>query len=152
MIRSVTFEKTVFRDPPAKFEAGTPNVAGAVGLAAAVDFLEGLDRKGLAAHERSLLDHASALLSAMPGVRLVGTAKQKASVLSFVVDDVHPHDVGTILDREAVAIRVGHHCAQPLMERLGFPATARASFACYNTIEEIEQLAEGLCRVREVFA
>ena len=151
MILSVSFEKTVYNKPPNRFEAGTPNMVGAVGLAAAVDFLAGLPRDGLVAHEHELLAYGIRALSEVPGLRLVGTARSKASVISFVLDDVHPHDIGTILDREGVAIRTGHHCAQPLMNRLGVSATARASLACYNRREDIDALVTGLAKVREVF-
>lgn len=151
MIRSVSFEKTVYDTPPRRFEAGTPNMAGAVGLAAAVDFLSGLDRFALAAHEHDLLAYGSRALSEIPGLRLLGTARAKASLLSFLLGDIHPHDIGTILDREGVAIRTGHHCAQPLMHRLGVAATARASLACYNRREDVDALVAGLGKVREVF-
>ncbi len=151
MILSVSFEKTVYNKPPAKFEAGTPNMAGAVGLGAAVDFLGGLERDALLAHERDVLDYGIRALCEVPGLRLVGTASGKASVISFVLDDVHPHDIGTILDREGVAIRTGHHCAQPLMNRLGVAATARASLACYSTRQDIDALVTGLGKVQEVF-
>ena len=151
MILSVSFEKTVYNKPPNRFEAGTPNMVGAVGLAAAVDFMAGLPRDGLVAHEHDLLAYGIRALSEVPGLRLVGTAPSKASVISFVLDDVHPHDIGTILDREGVAIRTGHHCAQPLMNRLGVSATARASLACYNRREDIDALVTGLAKVRKVF-
>jgi cysteine desulfurase/selenocysteine lyase len=151
MIKSVSFERTVYNDLPYKFEAGTPHVAGAIGLGVALDYLEavGLDR--VAAHERELLAHATEALGSLPGVRLVGTARDKAAVLSFVVDGVHAHDVGTILDQEGIAVRAGHHCAMPVMTRLGLAATARASFALYNTHAEVDALVRGLGRVREVF-
>jgi cysteine desulfurase/selenocysteine lyase len=151
MILSVSFEKTVYNKPPCKFEAGTPNIAGAIGLAAAVDFLAGLDHDALVAHEHDLLVYGTGALSEVRGLRLLGTARSKVSVISFVLDDVHPHDVGTILDREGVAIRTGHHCAQPLMNRLGVAATARASLACYSRREDIDALVAGLGKVREVF-
>ena len=151
MILSVSFEKTVYNKPPAKFEAGTPNMAGAVGLGAAVDFLGGLERDALVAHEQDVLDYGVRALAEIPGLRLIGTASGKVSVISFELDDVHPHDIGTILDREGVAIRTGHHCAQPLMSRLGVPATARASLACYSTRRDIDALVSGLGKVREVF-
>ncbi len=151
MILSVSFEKTVYNVPPYKFEAGTPNMAGAVGLGAAIDFLAGLEHEALAAHEKEVLAYGTRMLSAVPGLRLVGTAHAKASVLSFVLDGVHPHDIGTILDREGVAIRTGHHCAQPLMSRLDIPATARASLGCYNTRQDIDALVAGLDQVRELF-
>ena len=151
MISSVTFEKTTYNRIPYKFEAGTPDIAGALGLAAAIEYLEGIGWQGIEAHEKDLLDHATRVLSALPGVRIVGTAPLKVGVVSFVVEGVHPHDVGTILDGHGVAIRAGHHCAQPLMNRLGVPATARASFSFYNTREEIDALAGGLRTVLEVF-
>jgi cysteine desulfurase/selenocysteine lyase len=151
MILSVSFSGTRFNTIPHKFEAGTPDAAGAVGLGAAVDWLEGLDRAGAEAHERDLLEYATRRLREIPGLRIIGTAPGKAAVISFVMDGVHPHDVGTILDREGVAVRAGHHCAQPLMERFGVPATVRASFALYNDREDVDQLVRGLHRVREMF-
>jgi cysteine desulfurase/selenocysteine lyase len=151
MILSVSFEGTKFNTIPHKFEAGTPDAAGAVGLGAAVDWLEGLDRKGAEAHERDLLGYATSRLQEIPGLRIIGTAPGKAPVISFVMEGVHPHDVGTILDHEGVAVRAGHHCAQPLMERFGVPATVRASMALYNTREDVDQLVQGLRRVREMF-
>ena len=152
MILSVTFEKTLYNELPYKLEAGTPNIAGAVGLGAAVDWLSALDLPGALAHEHDLLAHGTALLSRLPGVRLVGTAPEKAGVLSFLLGDVHPHDIGTVLDREGIAIRTGHHCAQPLMQRLGIAATARASLGIYNTRADLEALAAGLEKVRRMFA
>jgi cysteine desulfurase/selenocysteine lyase len=151
MISSVSFEKTIYNSLPYKFEAGTPNIAGAVGLGAAIDYLDELGLERLAAHEHALLSYATSAISGIPGVRLIGTAREKVSVLSFVLDDVHPHDIGTILDQEGIAIRTGHHCAQPVMQRFGVPATARASLAFYNTREEIDALAAGLHKVIEVF-
>ncbi len=151
MILSVSFEGTKFNVIPYKFEAGTPDAAGAVGLGAAVDWLEGLDRAGALAHERDLLEYATGRLQEIPGLRIIGTAPGKAAVISFVMEGVHPHDVGTILDHEGVAVRAGHHCAQPLMERFGVPATVRASMALYNTREDVDQLVHGLRRVREMF-
>jgi cysteine desulfurase/selenocysteine lyase len=151
MILSVSFEGTKFNTIPHKFEAGTPDAAGAVGLGAAVDWLEGLDREGAEAHERDLLAYATNRLQEIPGLRIIGTAPGKAPVISFVMEGVHPHDVGTILDHEGVAVRAGHHCAQPLMERFGVPATVRASMALYNTREDVDQLVQGLRRVREMF-
>ena len=151
MILSVSFEKTVYNVPPYKFEAGTPNMAGAVGLGTAIDFLTGLRHEALTAHEEDVLAYGTRMLSAVPGLRLIGTAHAKASVLSFVLDGVHPHDIGTILDREGVAIRVGHHCAQPLMSRLGVPATARASLGCYSTRQDIDALVASLGQVRDLF-
>jgi len=151
MIRTVSFERTTYAGLPNKFEAGTPDMAGAVGLGAAIDYLRALDREGARAHEQDLLDYGTRALSQVPGLRLVGTAREKAGVLSFVLDDVHPHDIGTILDREGVAIRTGHHCAQPLMKRFGVPATARASLAFYNVRADLDALVRGLNRVREMF-
>jgi cysteine desulfurase/selenocysteine lyase len=152
MISSVTFEKTTYNTLPFKFEAGTPNIAGAVGLGAAVQYVSEVGLGAIGAHEHELLLHATEELSAVPGLRLIGTAPEKASVVSFVLEGVHPHDVGTILDRDGIAIRTGHHCAQPTMKRFGVPATARASFALYNTKEEVDALVSGVRRVREVFA
>ena len=152
MIRTVSFEKTTYNSLPYKFEAGTPHIAGGVGLGAAVDYLQALDWEAVAAHEHDLLTYATAALSEVPGLRLIGTAREKAGVVSFVLEGVHPHDIGTILDQEGVAIRTGHHCTQPLMDRFGVPATARASFAFYNTREEIDALVQGIHKVREVFA
>ncbi len=151
MIRSVRFSGTTYADPPARFEAGTPNIAGPVGLAAAADYLEGWGIEAIAAHENGLREHAEELLGAIPGLRLIGTAPRKAAVVSFVVEDVHPHDLGTLLDQQGIAVRTGHHCAQPLMERFGVPATARASFGLYNTHEEVERLAAGLREAIGVF-
>ena len=151
MIASVTFEKTTYNRLPHKFEAGTPHIAGVIGLGAAIDYLEGVDAAGRIAHEDGLLTYATDTIAALSRVRLVGTAKQKTSVLSFVIDGVHPHDIGTILDRDGVAIRAGHHCAQPLMDRFGVPATARASLALYNTRGEIDALAAGIGKVLEIF-
>jgi len=151
MILSVSFDKTVYNKLPYKFEAGTPDMAGAVGLGAAIDFLVGLPHEALSTHEEDVLAYGTRKLEAVPGLRLIGTAQAKASVLSFVLDGVHPHDIGTILDREGVAIRVGHHCAQPLMSRLGVPATARASLGCYSTRQDIDALVTGLGKVREIF-
>jgi cysteine desulfurase/selenocysteine lyase len=152
MIAEVRFEKTLFADPPQRFEAGTPDIAGAVGLGAAIDYVTDLGLARIAEHERELLAYGSALLAEIPELRIVGTAREKTGVLSFVLDGVHPHDVGTILDQEGIAIRAGHHCAQPLMERLGLPATARASLGVYNTREDLERLADGIRKVLEVFA
>jgi cysteine desulfurase/selenocysteine lyase len=152
MIRSVSFEKTTYNALPYKFEAGTPHIAGAVGLGVAVDYLEGLGLDRIAAHEHDLLDHATEAVSAVPGVRLIGTAPDRAAVLSFLVEGIHAHDVGTILDREGIAVRAGHHCAMPVMARFGVAATTRASLALYNTHDEIDTLVRALERVREVFA
>jgi cysteine desulfurase/selenocysteine lyase len=151
MILSVTFERTLYNGLPYKFEAGTPDMAGAVGLGATVDWLEGLDWAAVHAHEQDLLEYGTRRLQEIPGLRLVGTAPEKAGVLSFVLEGVHPHDVGTILDREGIAVRAGHHCAQPVMKRFGVPATVRASLALYNTRGEIDALVAGLHRVREMF-
>lgn len=151
MIRSVTFEKTSYNDLPYKFEAGTPNIAGAIGLGAAMDYLNGIGLDNVAEHEHDLLAYVTERVAAIPGVRIIGTARRKAAVLSFVLEDVHPHDAGTILDREGIAVRAGHHCAQPVMQRFGIPATTRASFALYNTREEADALAKGIQKVREVF-
>jgi cysteine desulfurase / selenocysteine lyase len=151
MIRRVTLAESTYADPPARFEAGTPDVAGAVGLGAALAWLASLPATAVRAHEDALLARATERVGALPGVRLVGTAPHKAGVLSFVVDGVHPHDVGTVLDLDGVAVRTGHHCAQPVMDRYGLPATVRASFALYNTAAEVDALAASLERVREVF-
>jgi cysteine desulfurase/selenocysteine lyase len=152
MILAVTFAKTTYNVLPNKFEAGTPNISGVVGLGAAVDFIEGLDRGAAQAHENALLDYATAALSRIPGLRIVGSAAEKASLVSFVVDGVHPHDLGTILDEDGIAIRTGHHCAMPVMDFFKLPATARASFAIYNTFDEIDRLAAGVERARRMFA
>ena len=151
MISSVTFEKTTYNEIPYKFEAGTPDIAGAIGLAAAIDYVEAIGLDRIAAHEESLLSYGTELLAGIPGVRLIGTAREKTGVLSFVVDGVHPHDVGTILDGEGIAIRAGHHCAQPLMDRLGLPATARASLGLYNDQSDLDRLADGIHKVIEIF-
>lgn len=151
MISSVSFEKTVYNKVPHKFEAGTPDISGPIGLRAAIEYLEGLGMETIAQYEHELLRHATEKVSAVPGIRLIGTAKEKAGVLSFVMDGVHPHDIGTILDQEGIAIRTGHHCAQPVMGRFGVDATARASFGLYNTKEEIDVLVRGIEKVREVF-
>ena len=150
MIEHVRFEGTTFAEPPARFEAGTPHIAGAVGLAAALDYLRGLGLDAVAAHEDALLRYGTELLQSIPGLRLVGTAARKVSVLSFVIEGAHPHDLGTLLDLEGVAVRTGHHCAEPLMTRLGIPATTRASIGVYNTREDLERLAEAVrkaCRM-----
>ena len=151
MIASVTFERSTWNELPHRFEAGTPHIAGAIGLGAALDFITGVGFDAIVAHERRLLAYATEALSAVPGLRLVGTAADKASILSFVIEGVHPHDIGTIVDAEGVAIRTGHHCTQPVMDRLGVPATARASLAMYNTTDEVDQLVAALTRVRELF-
>ncbi|MEK7681551.1 MAG: cysteine desulfurase, partial [Chloroflexota bacterium] len=150
MIMSVTFEKTTYNSLPYKFEAGTPHISGAIGLGAAIDYVTALGLDRIAAYEHELLDYGARRLAAIDGLRTIGTAKHKASILSFVLEGVHPHDIGTILDGEGIAIRTGHHCTQPLMDRFGVPATARASLAFYNTREEIDALARGMQRVIEV--
>jgi cysteine desulfurase/selenocysteine lyase len=151
MILSVTFDRTEYNHVPHKFEAGTPNIAGVVGLAAAVGYLDGIGMERIAAHEHELLGYATAALASVDELRLIGTARQKAAVLSFLVGDVHPHDVGTILDQEGVAVRTGHHCAQPVMERFGIDATVRASLALYNTRDDVDALVAALQKVRKVF-
>ena len=150
MIKMVTFEKTTYNDLPYKFEAGTPHIAGAIGLATALDYMAGLGLDRIAAWEHELLEYGTELLQAVPGVRLIGTARRKAAVLSFVLDGVHPHDVGTILDHEGVAVRAGHHCAMPVMDRFGVPATVRASLGLYNTPAELETLATAVRTAREI--
>jgi cysteine desulfurase/selenocysteine lyase len=152
MILSVSFEETLFKEIPHKFEAGTPDIAGVVGLGAALDYVTQVGLDAVAAHESELLAYATEAVSQVPGLRLIGTAPRKAAILSFVIDAVHPHDVGTILDAKGVAVRSGHHCAQPVMERFGVPATVRASLALYNTRADIDALVSGLLEVREVFA
>ncbi|MGO8828956.1 MAG: aminotransferase class V-fold PLP-dependent enzyme [Steroidobacteraceae bacterium] len=152
MILAVSFEGTIYNSLPYKFEAGTPNISGTIGLGAAIDYLQSLDLHGARAHEHSLLDHATHTLSAIDGLRIIGTAGDKASLISFVVEGVHPHDLGTILDEDGIAIRTGHHCAMPVMEFFNVPATARASFAFYNTIEEVDRLAAAVARARAIFA
>jgi cysteine desulfurase / selenocysteine lyase len=151
MIASVTFEKTEYNIVPYKFEAGTPNIGGVVGFGAAVDYLTGLDREAALAHEDALLEYATARVREIPGVRIIGEARRKASVLSFLMENAHPHDAGTILDSQGVAVRTGQHCAQPVMDRYGVTATIRASLAIYNTREDIDALVHALARVREVF-
>jgi cysteine desulfurase/selenocysteine lyase len=152
MILAVTFDKTLYNALPYKFEAGTPNISGGIGLGAAVDFLSSLNREAARAHEDALLRHATAVLGKIPGLRIVGTAAQKAGVVSFVLAGVHPHDLGTILDEDGIAVRTGHHCAMPVMDFFKVPATARASFAFYNTFDEIDKLAAGIERARKMFA
>jgi cysteine desulfurase / selenocysteine lyase len=152
MILSVSFDKTTYNTIPHKFEAGTPPIAAAIGLGTSVDYLQGVGMEAIAAHEHELLAYATQQLSAIDGVRIIGTAAQKAAVLSFVIDGVHPHDVGTILNEDGVAVRTGHHCAQPVMQRYGIPATARASFYLYNTMEEVDALADGIRKVQSIFA
>ena len=150
MILSVSFEKTTYNELPWKFEAGTPNIAGAVGLAAAMDYVESLGLEAIAAHEHHLLGLATEALERIPGIQLIGTAAHKASVLSFVMQGVHPHDLGTVLDAEGVAIRTGHHCAQPVMTFFDLPGTARASFGCYNTEGDVAALVRALEKARKV--
>jgi cysteine desulfurase/selenocysteine lyase len=152
MIKSVTFEKTIYADLPYKFEAGTPNIAGGIGLGAAFDYVTHIGLDKIAAYEHELLIYGTEALSRIPGLRLIGTAREKAAVLSFVMDGIHPHDIGTVLDRQGIAVRTGHHCAQPVMDRFGVPATARASLAFYNTAAEIDALVAGLGKVKEIFS
>jgi cysteine desulfurase/selenocysteine lyase len=151
MIASVSFEKSTWNELPYKFEAGTPNIAGVIALGAAIDWIGGIGLPAIAAHEHDLLEHGTRLLQGIPGLRLVGTAREKAGVVSFVIEGVHPHDVGTVLDYEGIAVRTGHHCAQPVMDRYGIPATTRASLACFNTRDELDQLARGVRKVQEMF-
>jgi len=151
MIRSVTFAKTTYNELPYKFEAGTPNIAGTIGLGAAVDYINGIGLDRIQAYEHDLLAYGTGQLERIPGLRLIGTAREKASVLSFVLEGVHPHDVGTVLDREGVAVRTGHHCAQPVLEWFGVPATTRASLAFYNTRQDIDALVAGIGKVKEIF-
>jgi cysteine desulfurase/selenocysteine lyase len=150
MVRRVSFEKTLYNPPPFRFEAGTPNLEGAVGLAAAIDYLDGLGIERVAAYENELLEYASERVGELPEVRVIGTARSKASIISFVIDGVHAHDVGTILDHHGVAIRAGHHCAMPVMRHYGIAATARASFAFYNTREEVDRWVDAVRDVKEV--
>ena len=150
MISSVTFEKTIYNSLPYKFEAGTSNIAGGIGLGAAIDYLNKIGMENIAAYEDELLTYATEVLSRIPGLKIIGTAEKKAGVISFVMEGIHPHDVGTILDQEGIAVRTGHHCAQPLMERFGIPATTRASLAVYNTKKEIDVLTAGIQKVKEL--
>jgi cysteine desulfurase/selenocysteine lyase len=152
MIKTVTFEKTVYADLPYKFEAGTPSIAGGIGLGAAFDYVTRIGLDKIAAYEHELLVYGTEALSRIPGLRLIGTAREKAAVLSFVIDGIHPHDIGTVLDRQGIAVRTGHHCAQPVMDRFGVPATTRASLAFYNTVAEIDALTAGLGKVKEIFS
>jgi cysteine desulfurase/selenocysteine lyase len=152
MISSVTFEKTTFNSLPYKFEAGTPDIAGAIGLGFALDYVNAIGMDAIAAHEADLLEYATSRLEKVEGLRVIGTGKDKGSVISFVFDEIHPHDVGTLVDQEGIAIRTGHHCAQPVMDRFGVPATSRASFALYNTRREVDALIDALQKVKEVFA
>jgi len=152
MILSVSFDKTTFNTIPHKFEAGTPPIAAMIGLGSAVEYLQSVGLERIAEHENALLAYATEQIGAISGVRLIGTAAEKAAVLSFYVGDVHPHDVGTLLNEEGVAVRTGHHCAQPVMQRFGVPATVRASFALYNTFEEVDALVAAVRRVKELFS
>ena len=152
MILNVTFEKTTYNRLPYKFEAGTPDIAGVIGLGAALEYVSGIGVEKIGAYEHELLDYATAAVSSIPGLKIIGTAKEKAGVLSFTLENIHPHDIGTILDQEGIAIRTGHHCSQPVMRRFGLDSTARASFAMYNTKQEVDALVRGIERVREVFA
>ena len=151
MIRKVTFEETTYQSTPHRFEAGTPAIVEAIGMGAAVDYIEGVGHDAIAAHEAGILAYATERISEVPALRIIGQAKEKASIVSFVMDDAHAHDIGTIIDRSGVAVRAGHHCAQPLMARFGVPATARASFGIYNTREEVDVLVDALVKVREIF-
>ena len=152
MISSLTFEKTTYNKLPFKFEAGSPDVSGAIGLGVAIQYMNSIGIDRIAEYEQELLAYAVQKISAISGVQLIGTPRERAGVISFVIDGIHPHDVGTILDQEGIAIRTGHHCAQPIMQRFGIPATARASFAFYNTKEEVDALVDGISKVKEVFA
>lgn len=151
MIRSVTFEKTTYAPIPTKYEAGTPHIAGAIGLGAAIDYLEEIGMDTINQYEQELLAYAMEAIAAIPGLHIYGTAHEKAGVISFAIEGVHPHDIGTILDQEGIAIRTGHHCCQPVMDRFGVPAMSRASLAFYNTKEEIDALVAGIHKVKEVF-
>ncbi|WP_269526546.1 aminotransferase class V-fold PLP-dependent enzyme [Coraliomargarita parva] len=151
MIEKVDFEGTTYKGIPGKFEAGTPHIAGVIGLSAAIDYLQGLDRSAALAHEGALLQAATEQLSAIDGLRIIGTAAKKASVVSFLIDEVHPHDIGTFLDADGVAVRAGHHCAMPLLKRFGVPATARASFAFYNDFEDVERLVSAVSKLKRFF-
>ena len=150
MIKAVSFSGTVYNDLPHKFEAGTPDIAGVIGFGAAARFLQSVGLGRIAAHEHALLEHGTRALGTVPGLRLVGTAPHKAAVLSFVIEGIHPHDIGTIVDAEGIAVRTGHHCAMPVMERFGLPATVRASLGLYSTHDELDRLVAALHRVREV--
>ena len=152
MIRTVSFKKTTYNTLPYKFEAGTPFIAGGIGLGAAIDYINELGLDAIAAHEHELLLNATEQAKSIPGLKIIGTARDKASVFSFTLAGIHPHDIGTILDHEGIAIRTGHHCAMPVMERLGIPATARASFGLYNTHGEVDALFDGIHKVQKVFA
>jgi cysteine desulfurase/selenocysteine lyase len=150
MIASVSFDKTIYNKLPYKFEAGTPNIADTIGFGAAITYLENVGLEAIERHEHDVLAYATRAVEKIPGVTIVGTAREKSGVLSFTMDGIHPHDIGTILDREGIAVRTGHHCAQPVMQRFGIPATARASFGLYNTKEEVDALVAGIHRVLEV--
>jgi len=150
MIRKVSFDETLYADPPHKFEAGTPNIAGAVGLAAALNYVDELGLERIARHELALLEYATNAIENVEGIRIIGRARDKAGILTFIIDGVHAHDVGTIMDHQGIAIRAGHHCAMPVMKKFGVPATTRASFGLYNTIEEVDALVAGLHKVREI--
>ena len=152
MISSVTIEKTIYNKLPYKFEAGTPNISGAVGLGAALEYLGKINSEALAVHEHDVLAYGSEKVAEIPGTRLIGTAKEKTGAMSFVMDDIHPHDIGTVLDQEGIAVRTGHHCAQPVMDRFGLPGTVRASFALYNSRDDVDALVRGIRKVREVFS
>jgi cysteine desulfurase/selenocysteine lyase len=152
MIKTVSFAKTTYKGIPDRFEAGTPHIAGAIGLGAALEYIQGVGLDRMAAHEHELLVYATELLTQIPGLRVIGTAPGKAAVLSFMVDGVHPHDIGTFLDADGIAIRAGHHCAEPLMKSLGLPGTARASFALYNTREEVDRLAQSIRKIVKFFS
>jgi cysteine desulfurase / selenocysteine lyase len=151
MIKSVTFEKTIYNDIPYKFEAGTPNISATIGLGAAIDYIQQIGIEKISAYEHALLVYATGAIQRVPGLRIIGTAREKAGVLSFVLEGAHPHDVGTVLDQEGIAIRTGHHCAQPVMDRFGVPATARASLAFYNTRQEVDLLVAAIAKVKEIF-
>jgi cysteine desulfurase/selenocysteine lyase len=151
MISSVSFEATTYNKLPYKFEAGTPNIAGVVGVGAAANYLNSIGFDAIVGHEQALLSYATELISEIPGLRIIGNASNKTGILSFVLQGLHPHDIGTFLDRQGIAVRTGHHCTMPLMERFGVPATVRASFALYNTISEVDKLAEAIYQVKEVF-
>ena len=151
MIKSVSFEKTTYSDLPSKFEAGTPNIAGGIAMAAAIDYFLEIGYSKLANHEESVLNYAHEALADVPELRFIGTAKEKAGVVAFVLSDIHPHDIGTILDQNGIAVRTGHHCTHPVMDRFNVPATTRASFAFYNTVEEVDRLTEGLYGVLKLF-
>jgi cysteine desulfurase/selenocysteine lyase len=152
MIKSVTFEKTIYNDLPNKFEAGTPNIAGGIGFGAAIDYLSRFDFGTVAAYEHALLVYATDALSGVKGLTIIGTAREKVGVISFILEGIHPHDIGTILDDDGIAIRTGHHCAQPVMDRFGIPATARASFGIYNTKSEVDALVRGIEKAIGVFS